>query len=180
MTDMPQGRDTSPSVAALAVQINTLRRDIESLSAKVDVLTRTQHAQASQSEEIRELHNQVERVLAALSDEDEDRQATWFWLTMSEQEREARFSELHDWAETVLRVQYPDYLAEHVRPCWPNHPEARWELAWLYHLWSRAYLASHPDPRDAADWHDRWMPGVIRRIGQAMRRCASVCQVGAG
>jgi|GEM_PF-4363846 len=27
---------------------------------------------------------------------------------------------------------YPDYLAGHIRPCWPNHPEARWELAWLH------------------------------------------------
>jgi hypothetical protein len=180
MTDLPQGRDESPSVAALAVQVSTLRRDIESLSVKVDVLARTQQAQASQPEEIRELRHQVERVLAVLADENEheDRQATWFWLTMSEQQRELCFSELHDWVETVLRTQYPGFVADQLQPCWPNHPEARWELAWLYHLWSRAYLASHPDPRDAADWHDRWMPGVVRRIGQAMRHCLTGCQVG--
>lgn len=96
---------------------------------------------------------------------------TWFWLAMTESDREMRFSELHDWVETVLRVQYPGYLADQVRPCWSSHPEARWELAWLYQLWTRAYLASRPNLKDAADWHDRLLPGVARRIGQAMRGC---------
>ena len=82
-------------------------------------------------------------------------------------EREEKFGELFDWVETVLRAQYPGYLADQIRPCWPNHPEARWELAWLYQLWSAAYLAKRPAPRDAADWHDRWSPGVFRRLGQS-------------
>jgi hypothetical protein len=39
----------------------------------------------------------------------------------------------------------PDYLADHVKPCWPNHPEARWELTWLYQLWTLTYLTTrHP------------------------------------
>ncbi len=62
-----------------------------------------------------------------LTEEDESSRP-WFWLTMPEQEREEKFSELSDWVETVLRAQYPDYLANQIRPCWPNHPEARWEL----------------------------------------------------
>ena len=24
-------------------------------------------------------------------------------------------------------------------PCWPNHPEASWELAWLHQRWSPTY-----------------------------------------
>ena len=69
-----------------------------------------------------------------LGEEDDASRTTWFWLTMNEQERDEKFSELSDWVETVLRAQYPDYLADQIRPCWPNHPEARWELAWLYQL----------------------------------------------
>ncbi len=38
MTDAPQGRDGSPSVAALAVQVNSLRRDVESLTTKLNTL----------------------------------------------------------------------------------------------------------------------------------------------
>jgi hypothetical protein len=123
-----------------------------------------------------ELRRQVEQLLAFLSDEDDASPALWFWLTMTEQQRDEHLAELLDWVETVLRVQYPDYLAGQIRPCWVNHPEARWELAWLYQLWSVAYLASRTEPRAAADWHDRWAPGVIRRLGQIMGKCEGVCQ----
>jgi hypothetical protein len=92
------------------------------------------------------------------------------------QQRDERLSELSDWVETVLRTQYPGYLDGQIRPCWPNHPEAMWELAWLYQLWTRAYLTSRPAPKDAADWHDRWTPGVIRRLAQVMRQCQETCQ----
>ena len=159
MTDPPQGRDGSPSVAALAVQVNGLRRDVEALAAQVDVLTRTQQEHAVVLDGIAELRRQVEQILALLSEDDQASPSGWFWLTMDEQAREEKFGELSDWVETVLRAQYPGYLADQIRPCWPNHPEARWELAWLYQLWSAAYLTKRPAPKDAADWHDRWSPG---------------------
>jgi hypothetical protein len=70
----------------------------------------------------------------------------------------------------------PDNTSQQIKPCWPNHPEAQWELAWLYHLWTRAYIAEHPVPKDAADWHDRWASGVIRRLSPLMRRCETECR----
>jgi hypothetical protein len=94
----------------------------------------------------------------------------------TEQDRIEKHGELLDWVESVLRGQYPDYLADRIRPCWPNHPEARWELACLYQLWSLAYLVKRPAPRNAADWHDRWSPGVIRRLSEVMSRCEGACQ----
>ena len=66
---------------------------------------------------------------------------------MTDQKRDERLSELSDWVETVLRTQYPGYLADQIRPCWPNHPEARWELTWLYQLWTLAYLTKRPAPK---------------------------------
>lgn len=175
MTEPPQGRDGSPSVAALAVQVNALRRDVESLAAKVSTLATKQREQAA-ALDISELRQQVEQILAMLGGEDDASPTTWFWLTMNEQERDEKFSELSDWVETVFRAQYPDYLADQIRPCWPNHPEARWELAWLYQLWSLAYLAERRTPKDAADWHDRWSIGVIRRLSAVMGRCQGTCQ----
>lgn len=176
MTEPPQGRDGSPSVAALAVQVNNLRREVESLTAKVDALAQTQQEHGVALDDITELRHQVEQVLAILAEDDDASPSGWFWLTMDEQAREEKFGELFDWVETVLRTQYPDYLADHIRPCWPNHPEARWELAWLYQLWSLTYLAKRPAPRDAADWHDRWSPGVIRRLVEVMSRCEDRCR----
>ena len=176
MTDPPQGRDGSPSVAALAVHVNGLRREVESLVTKVDALTSTQQEHAAALDDITELRHQVGQILATLTEEDDASPAEWFWLRMNEQVRDEKFGELFDWVETVLRTQYPDYLADQIRPCWPNHPEARWELAWLYQQWSLAYLAKRPAPKDAAEWHDRWSPGVLRRLSQVMSRCEGTCQ----
>lgn len=165
----------SPALAALATHVSRLSQDLTSLSAKVDALTSTQREQAVVLNGISELRRQVVEIHAILADEAEDSPAAWFWLTMSDQERDEKFAELSDWVETVFRAQYPDYLADHIRPCWPNHPEARWELAWLYQQWSRVYLAKHPEPKDAADWHDRWSPGALHRLSKVMNLCEACC-----
>jgi hypothetical protein len=174
VTEQPQGRDGSPSVAVLAVQVNELRQGAKSLRATVDVLSKTQREHSVVVDGIGELRRQVDRILDLLSEEEESTRP-WFWLTMPEQEREEKFSEMSDWMETVLRSQYPGYLTDQIRPCWPHHPEATWELAWLYQLWSAAYLGKRAMLKDAADWHDRWAPGVIRRLGHVMEPCERVC-----
>jgi hypothetical protein len=176
LTEPPQGRDGTQSVAALAVHVNGLRRQVESLASKVGKLSSAQQEHAAALDDIAELRQQVEQILAILSDEDDASPAQWFWLKMSDQEREQKLGELFDWVETVLRDQYPDYLADQIRPCWPNHPEARWELGWLYQQWSLTYLAKRPSPKDAADWHDRWTPGVLRRLSTVMSQCERTCQ----
>ena len=175
MTDPPHGRDGSPSVAALAVRLDQIRRDVESLTAKVDSLTTTQQAHAAAIDDVAQLRHQVHQILTVLAAEQERSPAAWFWLTMTDQERHDKHSELLDWVETVLRKQYPDYLANRIRPCWPNHPEAKWELACLYQLWSAAYLTDRPTPKDAADWHDRWSPGVMHRLTGVMTQCEGGC-----
>ena len=143
---------------------------------QLDTLTRTQQDHANALEGIAELRDRVEQILAILDDDGQSSPAEWFWLTMADQKRGERLSELSDWVETVLRTQYPDYLTGQIKPCWPNHPEARWELAWLYQLWTLTYLNDRSTPKDAADWHDRWSPGVLRRLSQIMRRCEETCQ----
>jgi hypothetical protein len=177
MTDPPpSGREQSPAVAALAVRVDGLRRRIETLATKIDVLTSTQQEHATVLDGIAQLRRQVEQILAILGNDDEPSPSEWFWLTMTDQKRDERLGELSDWVDTVLRTQYPGYTAAQIRPCWPHHPEARWELVWLYQLWTRAYLTPRPAAKDAADWHDRWTPGVIRRLAQVMRQCQETCQ----
>jgi hypothetical protein len=175
VTNQPQGRDDSPAVAALAVQLNRLRRDLDALSSKLDGLATTQRRTATTLADVGQLRHQIEQILTILDTENDASPARWFWLTMPAEERQAKFSELQDWVDTVLRQQYPDYLADHIKPCWPNHPEARWELTWLYQLWTLTYLTTRPTPKDAGDWHDRWTPGVLRRLNQIMANCRSGC-----
>ena len=120
MTDPPQGRDQSPAVAALAVRVDGLRRRIETLATSIDDLTSTQQEHATVLDGIAELRRQVEQILAILGNDDEPSPGEWFWLTMTGQQRDERLSELSDWVETVLRTQYPGYLAGQIRPCWPQ------------------------------------------------------------
>jgi hypothetical protein len=176
VTGPPQDRSGPRPVAALAIELSSLRHDVETLATRADEIVSTQHKHATALDGIPELRRQVERILALLTDDDQAASAGWFWLTMDGQTREDKLGELSDWVEAVLRAQYPGYLAEQIRPCWPSHPEALWELTWLYQLWCRAYLTKRPTPKDAADWHDRWAPGVLRRLGQVMNRCESTCQ----
>jgi hypothetical protein len=175
MTGPPQDRGSPRSVAALAIEVSALWHDVESLTTQADQIARVQDKHAAAFDGIPELRRQVEKNLALLT-EDEASSAGWFWLTMDGPAREDKLGELSDWVEAVLRAQYPSYLAEQVRPCWPSHPEALWELTWLYQLWCRAYLTKRPAPKDAADWHDRWAPGVLRRLSQVMARCDLACQ----
>jgi len=46
VTEFRPEHERSPSVAALAVQVSELRRELKSLKAKVDVVAQTQHEQA--------------------------------------------------------------------------------------------------------------------------------------
>lgn len=175
MTEQYEGRGGTPSVAAVAVHVDALRRNVEDLAAKVGAVAAKQREHTALLHDLSDLRHQVEQILDTLTEGEDDSPPTWFWLTMSDQERDEKLSELSDWVETVLRVQYPGYLADCIRTCWPNHPEARWELTWLYHLWSRAYLDEHPAPRDSAEWHDRWFPGLQSRLSRVMNRCEPRC-----
>ncbi len=176
MTDEASGHDESPAVAALAIQLSRLRQQIDSLTAKLDGITGKQQRHDTLLADVSQLRKQIDTILDVLDTDKEASPATWFWLTMPEQERQAKLDELHDWVETVLRQHYPDYLANQIKPCWPNHPEAIWELSWLYQLWSLTYLTSRSAPKDAADWHDRWTPGVIRRLTSVMTNCRDGCR----
>jgi hypothetical protein len=175
VTGPPQDRIGPRSVAALAVEVSALRHDVTSLATRAEEIARLQDKHAAAFDGIPELRRQVERILALLTDDDQASATGWFWLTMDGQAREDKLGELSDWVEAVLRAQYPGYLAEQIRACWPSHPEALWELSWLYQLWCRAYLTKRPAPKDAADWHDRWTPGVLRRLGQVMNGCENTC-----
>jgi hypothetical protein len=96
---------------------------------------------------------------------------------MTPAEHGARLDELQGWISEVLYPNYGDYLRDQrIEPCWPEHPAAINELSWLYNEWHNAYLPDERKPRDAADWHDRWLPGVLRRLDEVFRACGHRAQ----
>lgn len=87
------------------------------------------------------------------------------------------FSDLCAWIETVLIPQYQEYLASLKREadglprCWPKHPAACNELWTLYLLWDHAFANEETSPREAGDWHDRWLPGTLERLEKVFSKC---------
>lgn len=61
-----------------------------------------------------------------------------------------------------LRGRYP--LANKIPPCWSEHPEIVEELTALWLAWEQAYRQRDAPLTAAADWHDRWLPGVLHRL----------------
>jgi hypothetical protein len=72
----------------------------------------------------------------------------------------------------VLRQHYGGY---ELRDCWPLHIHAIWELSTLAAEWHRTYRGSRPDLARALEFHDRWLPGTMRRITGITRTCTPHC-----
>ena len=94
------------------------------------------------------------------------------WIGLSPQDHAAQLAELRQWADTILRREYGGYqLAD----CWANHPHAIWELSTLAAEWHRTYGRNRPSLDRALEFHDRWLPGTMRRIADITRRCNPEC-----
>ncbi len=73
--------------------------------------------------------------------------------------------ELAQWVGRVY-LRYPA-AARELPDCWLWHPDMVEELAWLQQAWEHAYGPETGSISAAADWHDRYRPGVTARIKTA-------------
>jgi hypothetical protein len=78
---------------------------------------------------------------------------------------EAAVVDLLDWLAEV----YLQYDGSTLAPCWAWHPGVVEELAVLRGIHRVIYDAA--DWVRLGDWHDRYRPGVVRRVGQALAGC---------
>jgi hypothetical protein len=84
------------------------------------------------------------------------------WQLLDADAAEAVWRRLARWVGW-LRGRYP--LARQVPACWWRHPELVEELTALWLAWRQAYVAGSAPVTACMDWHDRWLPGLLRRIG---------------
>ncbi|MFJ2561342.1 MULTISPECIES: hypothetical protein [unclassified Streptomyces] len=61
--------------------------------------------------------------------------------------------------------------ADRIPPCWYRHREAVREMGWLCQEWIKIYRTSYGTPSRAGDWHDRYAPGVKRRLISTLGKC---------
>lgn len=94
------------------------------------------------------------------------------WSALSEEEAVAGWEALGGWVATVLNAEYRLTRAE-LPDCWPVHPRAVRELAWLRtcHV---AAAAPRTRPDVVAEWHVRWLPAALHNLATAIdpRECA--------
>ena len=157
---MARDHDCQAAVASLANELELVRATVsrlEGLSTDVSQLSRL----------VRELANQVDALarrpvpVAAPS-----------WIALPEDLDAAVgiLGELVDWLGAVF-LRYPD--AEAALPeCWLWHPGVVEELLWLMYAWRAAYDADGGTAHLAGDWHDRYRPGVTRRIKRTADTCS--------
>lgn len=159
------------AVAALAQEIEALRQRLEPLDGLDEQLTGLAHTVTDLATTVAELHQQRRTAPPA---------GAMSWLDLPDgadggtpiavDSVRQVLGDLVVWVERVY-LRYPD-AARHFPECWLWHPSVVEELTWLRHAWECAYRAEDAAPGLSWDWHDRYRPGVVRRIGEAAGRCS--------
>lgn len=162
----------------LAAELGALRARVDNLAADRDDLKSKLHDAQQRITDLSQLGTTVNRLsstvqgagvlpaMAARAQADEDDEPSpgvWSWAAATRVERAGRILEIGDWLHIVLRPRYPT----RTRPllaCWAHHPAVVEELSWLYGVWLDTYASIQGSYRDAGDWHDRWLAGVLHRF----------------
>lgn len=153
------GYASAAAVAGLARELDGLRRKIDKL-AKVP----------SRVDELATMIAQLAGDVATHAGPSE-RLAAPSWLDLAHVERFARgeLDALVGWMGQVY-LRYTG--AEQLPACWLWHPDVVEELLWLMYAWIAAYRDEKGTVAMAADWHDRYRPGVVRRMKDLARTCS--------
>ncbi|MFN2495757.1 MAG: hypothetical protein ABR608_07605, partial [Pseudonocardiaceae bacterium] len=160
MTGEPTYASTG-AVAGLAREVETLRRVIDPLRELPGRL-----------DELAALVVQLAGATAATASTPTTVSAS-SWLDLAPDDVQAAHKLLTDltrWMEVVY-LRYPD-AAQSLPDCWLWHPDVVEELLWLMQAWLAAYRDQDAPVSLAGDWHDRYRPGVVRRINATAGRCS--------
>jgi hypothetical protein len=166
MTSPPEPTPAAPPAAALAAQLASLRGQVRAIFARLDRAGLT--GDRNLAAELTGLAGIVSQAV----DTRPNGAAAPYWIGLSPDDRAARLAELRQWADTILRAEYGGYP---LPACWASHPHAIWELSTLAAEWHRTYDRKRPDLNRALEFHDRWLPGAMRRVADITRRCNPEC-----
>jgi hypothetical protein len=163
----PSPQALGESLAALAAQVAALRGQVTLFSQRLD------RAGIAGDLNIVDRFEELARTAADALDAAAPRgPAAPCWIGLDRQAYAAQLDELRQWTDTVFRRHYGGY---ELRDCWPGHTHAIWELSTLAAAWHHAYSGPRPDLGRALEFHDRWLPGTMRRIAHITRACVPEC-----
>jgi len=166
------------TLALLTSRLSEVSEQIGGLAARLEAAETAIGEQASHLAKAAELTREVSQLAAAIAGQGSPtaggpvsvhpRQP--IWAAMNHAEYTNALRDLARWATGVLLRRYP-VAAAVLAPCWSAHPAVVEELDWLYWDWTSWALEPDARSRDAADWHDRWLPGVLSRIRPQLAAC---------
>ncbi|TNC20895.1 hypothetical protein [Amycolatopsis alkalitolerans] len=167
-------------------------RAVAGLAREVEALRMAMEAVSPLPEQVRALHEQVAplpaqvtklaKVVKTLVDQagpqeqgSKTRPLSWLDLDDGPEDdavaaAQEVLTELSVWLIRVF-LRYPDG-ATAVPECWWWHPDVVEELVCLMRAWVAAYVDKDATVGRAADWHDRYRPGVVKRIKAATGNCS--------
>jgi hypothetical protein len=163
----PSAWALSETIAALAVQVADLRGQIAQINDRLD--RAGIHGDLDIAARFEILAQTIADTLEAAAPRSP---AAPCWIGLDRQAYTARLAELRRWVDGMLRQHYSGY---ELRDCWPAHIHAVWELSTLAAAWHHAYGGQRPDLGRALEFHDRWLPGTMRRIAAITRTCVPEC-----
>src|ERR1700761_4222269 len=167
------------TLALLASRLSEISELVGGLGARLAVAESAVGEQASLLAQTADLAREVSRLSAAIAAGDSPPRSRLasahprqpVWAALNHDEYGHAPCDLASGLTGVLFRRYPATAAA-VPPCWPGHPAVVEELDWLFWDWTSWALDPDARSRDAADWHDRWLPGVLARIRPQLALCA--------
>jgi hypothetical protein len=162
---------TAPTPApngGLAVQILALGAQQQQLRDQLDDLSGIGDRVTGFADDLAKLGAKVDK-LEARDQDKENPVRLWDWSKMNRAEANVAWKTLIEWVNEVLAGVFGAVgeiggRKHKLAPCWYQHPDAVAELSWLCQEWLRLYRSTKGTPAGAGEWHDRWLPGVIKRL----------------
>jgi hypothetical protein len=166
----PSLQTLSETLAHLAVQVTALHGQISRITSRLDRAgLRDGLNLTGQAQHLAQLTQTVSDALATAAPRGP---AAPSWTGLDQDTYTRQLAGLRQWIDTVLRPHYGGYQ---LRDCWASHPHAIWELSTLAAEWRRTYDGEHPSLDRALEFHDRWLPGTMRRVADITSACVAQC-----
>ena len=156
---------------AYVEQIGSILADLANEVAAQDAMTvqRRLDDLAETVSEVGTLRAEVAAVAEAAGTMDPGRGAAFWWPDLARADGRAEALEsLATWVDEVLRARHPEMYSQ-LGACWYLHPDILDELTALQAAWQAAYRDPAAAATAATEWHDRWLPGAMRRCRAAIR-----------
>jgi hypothetical protein len=168
---------TAPDpLAALQETVAALSANLASHRGQIGALSR--YAHGSHDELTAQLEELAATVTGALDAAAPRGPAAPRWDNLDADAYARQLAWLRQWVDKIL-------IPCHVRggpytlpDCWAQHHHTLWELGLLAARWQQAFARTRPDLALALEFLDRWLPGAMRRVDDATRRCTPRHQPG--